>query len=142
MCAFGLLFTNGEVGLISCFFSFPINVEYCAVPLPDEKSRESLIRHLLGSQKYSISSREMATIVKLTDGYSGSDLKALCKDAAMGPIRELGARIREVQSEDVRGVNASDFKVAVARVRPSVSRETVNSLLAWNELYGVSAVDK
>ncbi|KAF1335533.1 Spastin and fidgetin-like protein, partial [Globisporangium splendens] len=112
------------------------------VPLPDETSRETLIRHLIGSQKYAISSREMASIVEATDGYSGSDLKALCKDAAMGPIRELGARIRDVKSEDVRGVHASDFKVAISRVRPSVSKETITSLLAWNELYGVSAVAK
>uniref|UniRef100_K3W6T0 microtubule-severing ATPase n=1 Tax=Globisporangium ultimum (strain ATCC 200006 / CBS 805.95 / DAOM BR144) TaxID=431595 RepID=K3W6T0_GLOUD len=112
------------------------------VPLPDETSRETLIRHLIGSQKYAISSHEMANLVKATDGYSGSDLKALCKDAAMGPIRELGARIRDVKSEDVRGVHASDFKVAISRVRPSVSKETINSLLAWNELYGVSAVAK
>lgn len=84
----------------------------------------------------------MAKIVKSTDGYSGSDLKALCKDAAMGPIRELGARITQVKSEDVRGINASDFTTAIARVRPSVSSETIKALLAWNESYGVSAAGK
>lgn len=99
-----------------------------------------MLRHLLSSQKTAIAARDMAAIVKSTAGYSGSDLKALCKDAAMGPIRDLGARITQVKTEDVRGVSIQDFQTAITRVRPSVSKETVKSLLAWNELYGVSAV--
>ncbi|KAG3117965.1 Spastin [Phytophthora idaei] len=110
------------------------------VPLPDASSREGLIRHLLSSQKFTLSSREFKHIVKATEGYSGSDLKAVCKDAALGPIRELGAKVANVKAEDVRGINASDFQVALTRVRPSVSSTTIQDLVAWNEQYGVSAV--
>ncbi|ETO66309.1 hypothetical protein, variant 2 [Phytophthora nicotianae P1976] len=110
------------------------------VPLPDASSREGLIRHLLSSQKFFMSSRDFKQIVKATEGYSGSDLKAVCKDAALGPIRELGARVANVKAEDVRGINASDFQVALTRVRPSVSSRTIQDLVAWNEQYGVSAV--
>ncbi|RLN88452.1 hypothetical protein BBJ28_00008984 [Nothophytophthora sp. Chile5] len=92
------------------------------------------------NQKFSLSTREMKHIVKATEGYSGSDLKAVCKDAALGPIRELGAKIADVTAEEVRGINASDFQVALTRVRPSVSTVTIESLMAWNEQYGVSAV--
>ncbi|KAF4139495.1 AAA+ lid domain [Phytophthora infestans] len=109
------------------------------VPLPDPSSREGLIRHLLRSQKFSLSSRDFKLIVKVTEGYSGSDLKAVCKDAALGPIRELGAKVANVKAEDVRGINASDFQVALTRVRPSVSSTTIQDLVAWNEQYGVSA---
>ncbi|EGZ28106.1 hypothetical protein PHYSODRAFT_554382 [Phytophthora sojae] len=110
------------------------------VPLPDAPSREGLIRHLLGSQKFSLSSKDIKHIVKATEGYSGSDLKAVCKDAALGPIRELGAKVANVKAEDVRGINASDFQVALMRVRPSVSTTTIEALVSWNEQYGVSAV--
>ena len=34
-------------------------------------------------------------------GYSGSDLQALCEEAAMMPIRELGADILTVQANQV-----------------------------------------
>ncbi|KAL3673648.1 hypothetical protein V7S43_001347 [Phytophthora oleae] len=110
------------------------------VPLPDASSREGLTLHLLGSQKFSLSSKDIKNIVKATEGYSGSDLKAVCKDAALGPIRELGAEVANVKAEDVRGISASDFQVALTRVRPSVSSTTIEALIAWNEQYGVSAV--
>uniref|UniRef100_H3G5M8 microtubule-severing ATPase n=2 Tax=Phytophthora ramorum TaxID=164328 RepID=H3G5M8_PHYRM len=110
------------------------------VPLPDSTSREGLIRRLLSSQKFSLSSKDVKHIVKATDRYSGSDLKAVCKDAALGPIRELGAKVADVKTEDVREINASDFQVALTRVRPSVSSTTIEALVAWNEQYGVSAV--
>ncbi|KAF4325066.1 hypothetical protein BBO99_00000651 [Phytophthora kernoviae] len=109
------------------------------VPLPDGVSREGLIRHLLGSQKCSLSSKDIKRIVRATEGYSGSDLKAVCKDAALGPIRELGAQVANVKAEDVREINAEDFQVALTRVRPSVSAATIESLVAWNDQYGVSA---
>lgn len=35
-------------------------------------------------------------------GYSGSDIRALCQEAAMIPIRELGSKISTVESDQVR----------------------------------------
>ncbi|CAI5747367.1 unnamed protein product [Peronospora destructor] len=109
------------------------------VPLPNASSREGLIRHLLADQKILLSSKAIKYIVKSTEGYSGSDLKAVCKDAALGPIRVLGTKVANVNAEDVRGINASDFQVALKRVRPSVSSTTIEALIAWNGQYGVSA---
>jgi spastin len=46
---------------------------------------------------------EIATIVELTENYSGSDLTAVCHEAAMGPIRELGfAALKTVKVDEVR----------------------------------------
>lgn len=36
----------------------------------------------------------MQEIVKRSDGYSGSDLANLCKDAALGPLRAYGCLVR------------------------------------------------
>lgn len=110
----------------------------CLVPLPDVSTRQALILHLLASQKFSISTKEIKAIANATEGYSGSDLKALCKDAALGPIRELGSRLAQVKSEDVRGISAQDFAIALQHVRASVSPDTVATVVRWNEQYGVS----
>ena len=52
-----------------------------------------MIKQLLSGQKHSLSDRDLERLVYLTDGYSASDLKALCQDAAMGPIREMNTAV-------------------------------------------------
>ena len=37
------------------------------------------------------------------------DLTLLCKDAAMGPLRELGTRVTDIPLESIRPVNMKDF---------------------------------
>lgn len=57
------------------------------VTLPDEATRAELLRKLLAKQGCKLNQSELKRLAKLTDGYSGSDLTALAKDAALGPIR-------------------------------------------------------
>ncbi len=57
------------------------------IPLPDAAARCTIITNLLRDNKFALSESELATIVERTDGYSGSDLKALCVDAGLGALR-------------------------------------------------------
>lgn len=59
------------------------------VSLPDPRTRESLLRRVLarGAAAAALAPDELARLAALTDGYSGSDLTALCRDAALQPIR-------------------------------------------------------
>ena len=59
------------------------------VPHPDSTARYGLLRHLMSSQLNSLTEKDFQEVVKRTERYSCSDLKNLCKDAAMGPIRDL-----------------------------------------------------
>lgn len=57
------------------------------VALPDQSTREHLIRKLLSKQGCALSDIAVTNLAACTKGYSGSDLTALAKDAALEPIR-------------------------------------------------------
>lgn len=57
------------------------------VTLPDMETRADLLKKLLAKQSCCLNTSELKRLATLTEGYSGSDLTALAKDAALGPIR-------------------------------------------------------
>ncbi|CAK8542255.1 unnamed protein product [Lathyrus sativus] len=106
------------------------------VPLPNENVRKLLLKHKLKGQSFSLPSRDLETLVKETEGYSGSDLQALCEEAAMMPIRELGSNILTVKANQVRGLRYEDFKKAMSVIRPSLNKSKWEELEKWNEEFG------
>jgi spastin len=106
------------------------------VPLPNENVRKLLLKHKLKGQAFSLPSRDLEMLVKETEGYSGSDLQALCEEAAMMPIRELGSNILTVKANQVRGLRYDDFKKAMAVIRPSLNKSKWEELEKWNEEFG------
>ena len=69
--------------------------------------------------------------------YSGSDIKSLCKEASLGPIRELGMRIRDMKEKDVRGIQMKDFQEALRRIRPSVPNDSIQKHIDWVQQFGI-----
>lgn len=57
------------------------------VSLPDKETRAQLLKRLLSKQGSMFSDKDLGRLASLTEGYSASDLTALAKDAALGPIR-------------------------------------------------------
>ncbi|XP_050666025.1 spastin isoform X2 [Leptidea sinapis] len=109
------------------------------VTLPDVRTRDALLRRVLtrGAAASTLSDHELARLAALTDGYSGSDLTALCRDAALGPIRELDPE--EVKCLDlslVRSITYQDFIDALKRIRPSVSPHSLVAYEKWSVQYG------
>ncbi|KAG8927435.1 hypothetical protein FRC00_002084 [Tulasnella sp. 408] len=58
-----------------------------AVKLPDMKQRERILELMLASTSLA-PSLSIETIARRTEGLSGSDLKEVCRNAAMAPVRE------------------------------------------------------
>lgn len=82
---------------------------------------------------------QLERIVSITNGYSGSDLSAVCHEAAMGPIRELGpAALKVVKVQDLRALGEKDFTEAVKFIRPSVSKDSLKAFTDWSEQFGVT----
>uniref|UniRef100_A0A3Q3FQQ5 Fidgetin-like protein 1 n=1 Tax=Labrus bergylta TaxID=56723 RepID=A0A3Q3FQQ5_9LABR len=107
------------------------------VALPDEQTRCTLLRNLLGKQGNPLSASELSYVAKKTAGYSGSDLTSLAKDAALGPIRELGPdQVRSMAASEMRNINRKDFEESLKRIKPSVSPTTLTMYAQWNKDFG------
>ena len=96
------------------------------VGLPDQQQREAILSKMLEGEVMDESFYMGAAIKKLgskTAGYSGSDLKQLCTNAAYYPIRDLLQAEREKPSEKgtmkPRALNLEDFVKALAHSKPT-----------------------
>lgn len=112
------------------------------VPLPDTKARMQLIRHLIDKERHGLTEDDFMDVVVKTQGYSGADLKALCAEAAMGPLRDLTADILNIDSTDVRPISKDDFLGALAQVRASVDSKDLATLEKWNDSFGSFPMEK
>uniref|UniRef100_A0A0D9XZ03 AAA+ ATPase domain-containing protein n=1 Tax=Leersia perrieri TaxID=77586 RepID=A0A0D9XZ03_9ORYZ len=114
------------------------------IPLPSSEARAWIIRNLLEKDGlFKLTEEETNTVCKLTEGYSGSDMKNLVKDASMGPLREAlqqGVGITKLNKEDMRPVMLKDFETALQEVRPSVSSSELGIYEEWNRQFGSLAI--
>ncbi|XP_069679012.1 fidgetin-like protein 1 isoform X2 [Periplaneta americana] len=107
------------------------------IPLPEFPARRQIVDRLMSDENHNLTEEDVHEIATLTDGYSGADMKNLCQEASLGPIRSLGfIEIQHISPDQVRPVTVSDFKSALNRVRASVSPGDLDSYVAWDKLYG------
>ncbi|MCJ1376454.1 hypothetical protein MMC20_007697 [Loxospora ochrophaea] len=106
------------------------------IPLPEGHVRGTQLKTLLGHQKHSLSDQDIQVLVELTDGFSGSDITALAKDAAMGPLRSLGEALLSMSMEEIRPIRFEDFEASLVNIRPSVSKEGLKAFENWAKEFG------
>ncbi|XP_018049959.1 PREDICTED: spastin isoform X2 [Atta colombica] len=107
------------------------------VTLPDSQTRIVLLRRLLAKHNDPLTLEELNEMAVLTEGYSGSDLTGLAKDAALGPIRELNPdQVKELDLNSVRNITMQDFRDSLKRIRRSVSPASLAAYEKWNFEYG------
>ena len=108
------------------------------IGLPDEHTRLSMLDKLLSSEATTLSRAQLDELARLTDGYSGSDLTALAKDAALGPIRDEKSveALRVMSVSAIRPLNMSDFRASLGKIRQSTARDSLGELELWNKRFG------
>lgn len=107
------------------------------VPLPSPEVRADILKNLLAKQPSRVSSHEINDIVHLTEGFSASDMKELCKEAAMWPLREMDPRaLQNIGSKDIPAIQHSHLRKALNSVKPTVSPESLVAYKQWNDTYG------
>jgi len=106
------------------------------LPIPDTDARRELFR--INTKEIEVTQDfNLEKLVEATEGYTGSDITMVCREASMQPIRELdlSGKITD-PSVKVRPVNMEDFMVAIKRVKPVVSSNEVKRFQEWNAEFG------
>ena len=107
------------------------------IPLPDQPGRAALMRNLLANGRHGVEDEEITKLSNDTDGFSGADLKNLCTEAAMGPIRQLGTqRAISTPIEEVPPISYKHFRRSLRGMKPSVAQESLASYKEWNDTFG------
>jgi transitional endoplasmic reticulum ATPase len=88
---------------------------FVLIPPPDEKSRLEILKvHTKGMPLKNV---DLKLLAKRSEGFSGADLEAICREAAMNALRE------DMKSKEVK---EKHFDEALRKAVPSINREVID----------------
>ncbi|MEM2929733.1 MAG: CDC48 family AAA ATPase [Thermoproteota archaeon] len=90
------------------------------VPPPDEASRLQILK--IHTRRMPLESVSLEEIAKRTEGYSGADLEALCREAGLNALRR-----------DADKVTKEDFEKALQTVKPSLKEDILMKYKKFGE---------
>jgi len=103
------------------------------VPLPDIKARIQMMTQYTTPLK-TASDLRVEDLAKMTDGYSGSDIRDICQAVQLRVVAELfdgaDADNKEIQP---RAIVVEDFAEVLKSRKPSVSTEMLRAYANWAE---------
>lgn len=107
------------------------------IPLPEKSARREILYSLLSTVNHTITESQFDEIANRTDGFSGADMKVLCQEAVMGPVRAISfSDMQNMSVDNVRPVAFGDFLDALKCVRASVSQDDLQQYVDWTNKYG------
>ena len=117
------------------------------IGIPDEKGRlDVLLIHTRGMPM--TDDVDLASIARITHGFVGADLQALCKEAAMRSLRRILPEIDldqpKVPAEILNKIKVTkqDFDEALKDVQPSAMREVLvqRPNVRWEDIGGLQSI--
>ena len=119
------------------------------IGVPDEVGRMEILRIHTKNMKLS-EDVDLAHVAKDTHGFVGSDLAALCSEAALQCIREkmdiidIDDDTIDAEVLNALSVNNEHFKYAMGHTNPSSLRETVVEIpnVTWDDIGGLEETKK
>jgi len=119
------------------------------IGIPDTTGRLEILRIHTKNMKLA-DDVDLEQVANETHGHVGSDLAALCSEAALQQIRgkmdliDLEEETIDAEVMDSLAVTNDDFKFAMAQSNPSALRETVVEVpnVSWNDIGGLESVKR
>jgi len=109
------------------------------IPPFNEEERYNYLKHIFKNNEHNIKDKEFLEIAKLTENYSNSDLKELCREAAYEPIREISDMKALENLGKLRELIYTDLLKATRIVRGTLSDKILYEIVEWNKEYGALA---
>lgn len=77
------------------------------IPLPEAPARTRMFQIHLGNTPHSLNSEQFKQLGEMTEGYSGSDVSIVCRDAMMQPVRavQTATHFKKVSAPDRKDPN-------------------------------------
>lgn len=103
------------------------------VPMPDNEARMSQFR-LYTAPLALAEGVSLETLAKISEDYSGSDIKDICQAVQLRVVRELFETGKALdRSTQPRPIDLNDLKEVMRSRRPSVSADSLRAYKAWTE---------
>ncbi len=102
------------------------------VPLPENEARMSQFRMYTAPLTLD-EDVHLEGLAKLSEGYSGSDIKDICQGVQLRVVRELFSTGKALDKEtQTRPISMNDFKEVMRTRRPSVSADMEKAYTQWS----------
>lgn len=104
------------------------------VPLPNGEARTELVS--IYSKELTLSGDvSVDELVRMTDGYSASDIHDIMQSAQIKVVRELFQSQKITERSRPRAISMEDIREILRKRRPSVSSDTLRFYDKWYERY-------
>ncbi len=103
------------------------------VPLPDIHARMQMLKQYTAPLKMDVELK-LDDLAKMTEGYSGSDMRDICQAVQLRVVSELfdSPAINDKETQP-RAIDLNDFKEILKNRKPSVSQDMLRGYVNWAE---------
>ncbi|XP_076856352.1 outer mitochondrial transmembrane helix translocase [Brachyhypopomus gauderio] len=94
---------------------------------PNIKQREEIMKLILENEN--VDAVNLCEIAKVTDGFSGSDLREMCRDAALICVRDFVHNTAGQHADNIRPIQQQDLQRAIEKMKRSKTAGVPNLLM-------------
>ena len=125
------------------------------VPMPNEEARKAMLKRCLSLHTHNLKEEDFDECALQTKGYNGADIKLVCKEAAMSPIRSIFAKLEEKEtytkeSSKMKGnftidvkamltknpITRDDLMTSLKSTKPSTDQRWQQKYMDWSDKHG------